>query len=72
MHNLRVLVIYGLAEAWHTAAWWVLSAIVVGILLGSIGAGLSIANDHATRWIVNCLGLLIGARRIYSLTISRC
>jgi hypothetical protein len=66
MHNLRVLVIYGLPQAWHTAAWWVLSAIVVGILLWVNWRGVKHRDDHATRWIANCLGLLIGLPHLFT------
>ncbi len=59
MHNLRVLVIYGLPKAWQATAWWSLSAIVVAILAWVNWPAAKHAKDHATCWIVNCLGLLI-------------
>ncbi len=59
MHNLRVLVIYALPEAWHAVTWWFLSAIVVGILVWVNWPAAKHTEDHASRWIVNCLGLLI-------------
>ncbi len=59
MHNLRVLVIYGLPKAWQAAAWWSLSAIVVAILAWVNWPAAQHARDHASCWIVNCLGLLI-------------
>ena len=59
MHNLRVLVIYGLPPAWHAVTWWISSAIVVGILMWINWPEAKHSHDHATRWIVNCLGLLI-------------
>ncbi len=59
MHNLRVLVIYALPEAWQALAWWCLSAIVVAILAWVNWPTAKHTGDHATRWIANCLGLLI-------------
>jgi hypothetical protein len=59
MHNLRVLIIYGLPPAWHAVAWWLLSAVIVGILIWINWPEANHRDDHATRWIVNCLGLLI-------------
>jgi hypothetical protein len=59
MHNLRVLVIYGLPPAWQAVTWWLLSAVVVGILIWINWPKGQHSDDYATRWIANCLGLLI-------------
>jgi hypothetical protein len=59
MHNLRVLVIYGLPPAWHALTWWLLSALIVAILIWINWPEAKHSDDHATRWIVNCLGLMI-------------
>jgi hypothetical protein len=59
MHNLRVLVIYALPEAWQVLTWWILSAIVVALLAWINWPTAKHTEDHGTRWIVNCLGLLI-------------
>lgn len=66
MHNLRVLVIYGLPQAWHAVTWWLLSAIVVGILVWINWRRPKQHDDHATRWIANCLGLLIGLPHLFT------
>ena len=66
MHNLRVLVLYGLPTAWHAVAWWIVSAIVVVLLVWINWRGKNSSDDHATRWIVNCLGLLIGLPHLFS------
>lgn len=66
MHNLRVLVLYGLPTAWHAATWWIVSAIVVAILVWINWRGANPSDDHATRWIVNCLGLLIGLPHLFT------
>jgi hypothetical protein len=59
MHNLRVLVIYSLPKIWQAVTWWFLSAIVVAILAWVNWPTAKHTEDHGTRWIVNCLGLLI-------------
>ncbi len=59
MHNLRVLVIYALPEDWHVVVWWLLSAIVVAMLAWVNWPAAKHTEDHASRWIVNCLGLLM-------------
>lgn len=66
MHNLRVLVLYGFPPAWHAVAWWIVSAIVVAILVWINWRGANPSDDHATRWIVNCLGLLIGLPHLFT------
>ena len=66
MHNLRVLVLYGLPPAWHAATWWIVSAIVVIILVWINWRGANPEDDHAARWIVNCLGLLIGLPHLFT------
>jgi arabinofuranan 3-O-arabinosyltransferase len=66
MHNLRVLVLYGLPQAWHAAAWWILTTMVVGILIWINWRGANHNDDYAARWIVNCLGLLIGLPHLFT------
>lgn len=66
MHNLRVLLLYGLPPAWHAVAWWIVSAIVVVILVWINWRGANPGDNHATRWIVNCLGLLIGLPHLFT------
>ena len=66
MHNLRVLVIYGLPTAWHALTWWLLSALIVGILIWINWPEAKHSDDHATRWIVNCLGLMIALPHLFT------
>ncbi|HLN84917.1 MAG TPA: glycosyltransferase family 87 protein [Candidatus Limnocylindrales bacterium] len=59
MHNLRVLAIYWLPEAWSIIVWWILSALVVATLVWINRRSASYLETFAVRWIVNSLGLLI-------------
>lgn len=66
MHNLRVLVLYGLPQSWHAATWWALSAIIIGILVWINWPEVQRNDSHASRWIANCLGLLIGLPHLFT------
>lgn len=66
MHNLRVLVIYGLPQAWHAEAWWLLSLTVVAILAWVNWPTAKPTEDHASRWLVNCLGLMIALPHLFT------
>ncbi len=66
MHNLRVLVLYGLPQAWHTVTWWIMSGVVAGILIWINWPNADHRDDYASRWIVNCLGLLIGLPHLFT------
>lgn len=66
MHNLRVLVLFGLPQPWHAASWGILSVIVIGILVWVNWRATKHAQDYAARWIVNCLGLLIGLPHLFT------
>jgi hypothetical protein len=59
MHNLRVLAIYWLPEAWSISVWWAVSALVIATLAWINRRSATYTEQFAVRWMINSLGLLI-------------
>ncbi len=59
MHNLRVLAIYWLPEAWSISIWWAATAVVIATLAWINRRSSAAKENFAPRWIANSLGLLI-------------
>jgi len=59
MHNLRVLAIYWLPQAWSIAIWWAVTAVVIATLAWINRRSATYNERFAARWLINSLGLLI-------------